>query len=465
MNKESDAINHNDRGVKRYALFVCILLACGGLLFGYDNSVISGAIGYMTTYFSFNSATQGWVVSSITLGAVLGSVFGGPLSDRFGRKKVLMLSALCFAISSFGQGWSDSLTMLILSRLLAGIAVGIANTVTPIYISEMAPAKIRGALTASYQLVIVIGITLVYFVNATVAQSGTADWNVNTGWRVMLALGSVPALIFFIGSFVVPESPRWLLTKGYDARALSVLNRIRYEDEVDKEIRDINEVINEEKTLKSESSFSALFKPGIRKIVIIGIVLAALQHLTGIDAITYYAPEILKQAGLGAQAALYNAVIIGVALFVFTLVAIATVDKFGRKKLLIVGSTIMAISLAIVGTLFLMKNPPVYILLAFILVNIAGFSIGMGSLMWVVLGEIFPTKVRSMAMSLSMIALWAANYVVAQFFPIIMNSMGPSLAFYIFAILAAFTVFFTAKYIPETKGKTLEQIENDLLGK
>lgn len=464
MEKINDGTNQETNSkVKGYAIFICILLACGGLLFGYDNSVISGAIGYMTTYFSFDAATQGWVVSSITVGAVLGSIFGGPLSDKLGRKKVLLISAVCFALSSFGQGWSNDLTLLVASRILAGIAVGIANTVTPIYISEMAPAKIRGALTASYQLVIVIGITLVFFANAFVAQSGTPQWNVTTGWRIMLTLGAVPAIIFFLASFFVPESPRWLITQGENQKALKILNRIRHKEEVSAEIQEINNVIEEEKSLKG-MSLSAIFKPGIRKIVGIGFVLAALQHLTGIDAIMYYAPEILKKAGLGEQVALYNTIIIGIALFIFTIVAIATVDKFGRKKLLIVGTIIMTISLTIVGLLFQMKNPPTAILLAFILVDISGFSIGMGSVMWVVLGEIFPTKVRSLAMSLSMIALWGANYIVAQFFPIIMNNIGPSVAFYIFAAFALFTIFFTIKYIPETKGKTLEQIEKDLLG-
>lgn len=459
MSKQLNNVDQKTRKAKGYVLFVCILLACGGLLFGYDNSVISGAIGYMTTYFGFSAATQGWVVSSITLGAVLGSLFGGPLSDLFGRKKILMLSAACFAFSSFGQGASNGMILLIFSRLLAGVAIGIANTVTPIYISEMAPAKIRGALTASYQLVIVTGITIVYFVNASVSQSGSAAWNISTGWRVMLMLGAIPAVIFFLASFIVPESPRWLIIQNKEKRAIEILHRIRYSDEVETEVKDI---IKEESSYK-RVSFSGLFNPGVRKIVVIGFILAALQHLTGIDAITYYAPEILKHAGLGSQAALYNAILVGLALFVFTLVAIATVDRYGRKILLIVGSLIMAVSLTVVGGLFLMADPPVYLLLTFIVINIAGFSIGMGSLMWVVLGEIFPTRIRSMAMSLSMIALWAANYIVAQFFPVVMSNFGPSIAFFIFALLALITVFFTIKYIPETKGKTLEQIENELI--
>ncbi len=447
---------------KGYAVFVCILLACGGLMFGYDNSVISGAIGYMTKYFSFNSATEGWVVSSITLGAVLGSIFGGTLSDRYGRKKILLLSAVFFTFASMGQGFSYSLIMLISSRILAGIAVGIANTVTPIYISEIAPAKIRGALTASYQLVIVTGITLVFFANAFVSNSGTPLWNVTTGWRIMLTLGAVPAVIFLIANLFVPESPRWLISKGKNEKALKILKTIRYSNEVSSEVQEINTALKEEKSLKG-ISISAIFKPGINKIVAIGCILAAMQHLTGIDAIMYYAPEILKRAGLGTQAALYNTIIIGIVLFLFTIVAIATVDKLGRKKLLIIGTTIMAISLTVVGLLFQMSNPPVGLLLTFILINIAGFSIGMGSVMWVVLGEIFPTRIRSLAMSLCMVCLWVSDYIVAQFFPIVMYQLGPSVAFYIFAFLALVTILFTWKFIPETKGKTLEQIEKELL--
>lgn len=452
-----------NRKTKQYTITICLLLACGGLLFGYDNSGISGAIGFITNHFSFSASQQGWVVSSIDLGAIIGSIISGPLSNKYGRKKILILSSLLFIIGSIGQGAADNLLMIIVPRLIGGMAIGVANSVTPIFISELAPAKIRGALNATYQLVIVTGITLVYFVNAYIADLGSYSWNVDTGWRLMLFVGAIPAIIFLIASAFVPESPRWLISVKKDNKALKIMRKIRYADEIKGEVNAIKGSIDEEKNL-TNVSLTTLFKPEFRKIVGIGFVLAALQHLTGIDAITYYAPEILKKAGLGTQASLYNAIIVGLSMFMFTLVAIFTVDKFGRKKLLIIGSIIMTSSLFAIGILFSLSTPPVLWILIFIVLNLAGFSIGMGSVMWVVLGEIFPTKIRSLAMSVSMIALWLANFIVAQFFPVIINSWGTNVAFYIFAVFALISILFTWKYIPETKNKTLEQIQTEIMG-
>ena len=444
-----------------YALIVCILLASGGFLFGYDNSVISGAIGYMTEYFAFDSATQGFVVSIITIGAVIGSLVAGPLSDLFGRKPILLLSAVLFAISSFGQGYADSLAFLTVSRLLAGAAIGVANTITPVYISELAPSRIRGALASSYQLVVVIGITAVYFVNASIADFSTHEWNVTTGWRVMLYAGAIPAIIFLIATFFVPESPRWLEKVGKEKKFLSILRKLRSSEEFNLEVKEIKETSQTNKQQKV--SLKTLKEPKVRRIVLIGFILAGMQHLTGIDAITYYAPEIFKAAGAGNNAALYNTIFIGLALTIFTVVAILTVDKFGRKKLLIIGMSIMTVALFVVGILFMVDNAPFYLLLTFIVLFIAGFSIGIGSVMWGVLGEIFPTNVRGLAMSLSMVSLWGANYIVAQFFPIILENVGAWLAFFIFGALSFITLLFVIKYIPETKGKTLEEIERELV--
>lgn len=397
-----------------YALYVCMILSCSGIMFGYDNSVIAGALSSMITKFSLDSATTGLVVSSVTIGAIVGSLFAGILSDNIGRKKVLLLAALCFTVGSIGQGLSDNVTLLVGLRIIGGMGVGLTNTASPLYIAEMAPTRIRGSLASAYQLLIVIGLTVVFFVNAYVATLGDRTWNIETGWRIMLCLGAVPAILIFLFALSVPESPRWLRLKGKNKQSEDILKKIRQPEEVEKELWEIDEAIKHAKQEKS-APLSTVFKPGIRKIVGIGFMLALFQHITGIDGILYYASVIFEKAGAGAQTALYNTIIIGVTLTVFTLVAVFTVDKFGRKILLLIGTMIMAISLGLIALLFFSGNPSIWLLLGLILFNVAGFSIGMGSVMWVVLSEIFPTKIRGLAMSIAMAAFWIANYLVAQF--------------------------------------------------
>lgn len=445
-----------------YALYVCIVLSCSGIMFGYDNSVIAGAIGSMIVHFSLNPATTGWVVSSVTVGAIVGSLFAGALADTLGRKKVLLLAALCFAIGSIGQGISDSISMLVTLRILGGMGIGLTNTVSPLYIAEMAPARIRGALASAYQLLVVIGLTLVFFVNAYIATLGNGTWNATIGWRIMLCLGATPAILIFIFALSVPESPRWLRFKGKKEQAKTVLEKIRQPEEVDEELNAIDNSIESAKQ-KEAAPLSMIFKPGVRKIVGIGFMLALFQYITGIDGILYYASIIFEEAGAGAQTALYNTIIIGITLTAFTLVAIFTVDRFGRKILLLSGTIVMAISLGIIAFLFFSHNTSVWLILGLILANVAGFSVGMGSVMWVVLSEIFPGKIRGLAISIAMAAFWIANYLVAQFLPVIAATMGMGMVFLIFSILAICAVLFIGKYVPETKGKSLEEIEKFLL--
>ncbi len=357
---------------------------------------------------------------------------------------------------------SDNISMLVTLRIIGGMGIGLTNTASPLYIAEMAPTRIRGSLASAYQLLIVIGLTIVFFVNAYVATLGGNIWNIETGWRIMLCLGAIPAILIFLFALSVPESPRWLRLKGKNSQAESILRKIRQPEEVEQELKDIDEAIEYAKQEKS-TPISTIFKPGIRKIVGIGFLLALFQHITGIDGILYYASVIFEKAGAGAQTALYNTIIIGITLTVFTLVAVFTVDKFGRKILLLVGTTIMAVSLGLIAILFFNGSPSIWVLLGLILVNVAGFSIGMGSVMWVVLSEIFPTKIRGLAMSIAMAAFWIANYLVAQFLPIIAASMGMGMVFLIFCLLSICAVLFIWKYVPETKGRSLEEIEKFLL--
>lgn len=453
---------NNKIKIPNYALYVCAVLSCSGIMFGYDNSVVAGAIGSMITKFSLDPATTGWVVSCITVGAIFGSLLAGILSDSLGRKKVLLMATLCFAVGSIGQGIAEDVSVLVLLRIISGFGIGLTNTVSPLYIAEMAPTKIRGALGSAYQLLIVIGITIVFFVNAYVASLGDTAWNVEIGWRIMLALGAVPAILILVFAVTVPESPRWLCWKKRDVEAKAILRKLRHPEEVEEEIKAIDENIKRSAQEKSVP-ITTIFEPGIRKIVGMGFLLALFQHITGIDGILYYASIIFQEAGAGAQTALYNTIIIGITLTVFTLVAIFTVDKFGRKILLLVGTIIMAVSLGAISLLFFLGDPSVWAILGLILVNVAGFSIGMGSVMWVVLGEIFPTKIRGIAMSVAMTAFWIANYLVSQFLPIIADSMGMEMVFFIFCILAVIAILYIWKFVPETKGKTLEEIEKFLL--
>lgn len=448
--------------ISGYALYTCIVLSCSGVMFGYDNSVIAGAIGSMITKFSLDPVTTGWVVSCITVGAIIGSLFAGILADQIGRKKVLLLATLCFSIGSIGQGAVNDVSTLVFLRIVAGLGIGLTNTASPLYIAEMAPTRIRGSLASAYQLLVVIGITTVFFVNAYVASLGNMEWNVEIGWRIMLALGAVPAVLIFIFTFTVPESPRWLCLKGKNDKAKSVLAKIRQPEEVDGELLSINDAVKHSNMQKS-TPISTIFKPGVRKIVGIGFLLTLFQHITGIDGILYYSSIILREAGAGAQTALYNTIIIGVVLIVFTLAAIFTIDKFGRKILLLVGTTIMAISLGLISLLFYMGNASVWLILGLILCNLAGFSMGMGSVMWAVLGEIFPTKIRGLAMSIAMTAFWFANYLVAQFLPVVAAAWGMEMVFAIFCVLCICAILFIWKYVPETKGKSLEEIERFLL--
>lgn len=331
-------------------------------MFGYDNSVIAGAIGSIIKKFQLDPVTTGWVVSCITVGAIVGSLFAGVLADTIGRKKVLLLATFCFSVGSIGQGIADNVSILVLLRIIAGLGIGLTNTASPLYIAEMAPTRIRGSLSSAYQLLIVIGLTLVFFVNAYVASLGNELWNIEVGWRIMLALGAIPAIIIFIFAFSVPESPRWLCLKGRLSEAKQILKKIRQPEEVEVEFKAMNEAINSSK-VENKMSISAVFEPGVRKIVGIGFLLALFQHITGIDGILYYAAIIFEEAGAGAQTALYNTIFIGITVTVFTLVAVFTIDRFGRKILLLTGTTIMSISLGLIQYLFYLGNPNIWIIL------------------------------------------------------------------------------------------------------
>lgn len=437
-----------------YIYKITIVAAVGGLLFGYDTAVVAGAIGFIQQRFELSAAMMGWIASCALVGCIAGAMFAGLLSDKFGRKKILILSAVLFAVSSVGTAVPQDLTLFVIFRILGGLGIGIASMISPMYITECAPAHIRGRLVSINQLGIVTGILLIYFVNAYIAGLYDESWNVHTGWRWMFGSGIFPSIIFFILLMFVPESPRWLAQAGRAAEAEAILTRINGVEKAKLELEEIQDAIHAE-----TGTFSELIRPGLRKALIIGIILSILSQVTGINAIMYYAPEIFKSTGDGSDSALLQTILVGVVNLLFTIVAIKYVDKAGRKGLLMAGSAGMTICLAVVGTAFYMDAVHGYLVLIAILAYIAFFALSLGPLTFVVIAEIFPNRVRGRAMSICLFFLWASVYVVSQFFPILLQSIGSAYTFWIFMLTSVIAFFFVWKIVPETKGKTLEEIE------
>ncbi len=438
----------------KFVYKVTLVAAIGGLLFGYDTAVIAGAIGFLKEKFDLSPAMVGWTASCVLIGCMLGTMFSGLLSDKIGRKKVLMLSAFLFTVSSIGTAVPQDLTGFVIFRIIGGVGIGIASLLVPMYITEIAPAAIRGRLVSINQLGIVTGILIIYFVNASIAGLYDQAWNVNIGWRWMFGSGVVPSVLFAVLLFFVPESPRWLAKQGRVKEAESILSKINGAQNAKTEIVEIIEVIATE-----SDSISEIFKPGLRKALVIGIVLAILSQVTGINAIMYYAPEIFKSTGDGSNSALLQTILIGAVHVVFTLVAIKYVDKVGRKGLLLAGSCGMALCLAVIGAAFFWGFLQGYLILISILLYIAFFAISLGPLTFVVIAEIFPNRTRGRAMSISLFSLWAAVFLVSQLFPILLEEMGSAFTFWIFMIMAVINSLFVWRILPETKGKTLEEIE------
>ena len=432
----------------KFLLKITAIAALGGFLFGYDTAVISGAIGFMETKFLLTPTLKGWAVSSAILGCIVGALVAGYIADQIGRKKALFITAFLFFISALGCMIAPDFNTLVISRIIGGIGVGAASMLSPLYISETSPAEKRGSLVSLYQFGIVFGIIIVYFCNYVIASSGNEAWNVEFGWRYMLGSEALPAVIFMGALFFVPESPRFLSKKGKNQDALSILNKINSEDESLKIHSEIKEALNQEK-----GKISELFKAGLRRATLIGIVLALFSQITGINAIMYYAPEILKSAGFGVNSALMQTVLIGLINSVFTFVAIKYIDRLGRRKLLLWGVSGMSVCLLIIGLIYQFQVQDSPLLLFFILGFVAFFATSLGPIPWVIIAEIFPTKIRGVAMSLCIMILWIGVLLISQFTPILLD-LGPTFTFWIFMINAIILVLFTFRYIPETSGKT-----------
>ena len=449
-----------DKNNKNYILFIALSAALGGLLFGYDTAVISGAIGNLTEYFQLTSVETGWAISSALVGCLIGAFFSDYLSNRFGRKITMLITAILFILNSIGTALPNSFTMFVLFRIVGGIGVGVASMVVPMYIAEIAPPKRRGALVGNYQLAIVIGIVVVYFVNYFIALQGDTHWNLNMGWRWMFGSEIIPSLLFLVFIFLIPESPRWLFLKGKNQEAMAVLQKINTEEEVAQVQTEIQNSLHEE----DKNQWKHLVNPIFKKALLVGIGLSILQQLTGINAILYYAPEIFKSLGSAADVSLLETSTLGVVNLIFTLLAIRLVDKMGRKPLLYMGSIGMTIALAAVG-LFIYYNALGNWVLPFLLLFMASFSISWGPIVWVLLSEIFPNKIRSLALAISVFIQWIANFVVTQVFPSLVENQwlkthfNGAFPFYLFSIICLISLLFVWKNVPETKNKSLEQME------
>lgn len=439
---------------------IALIAAIGGLLFGYDTAVISGAIGNLTIYFSLNTLETGWAISSALVGCLFGALLADYLSSRFGRKWCMIVSAILFLICSVGTALPDSFTSFIIYRIIGGIGVGIASMVVPMYIAEIAPPEKRGSLVAYNQLAIVIGIVTVYFVNYLIALQGNEEWNLQKGWRWMFGSEAIPSVLYMILLFFIPESPRWLLMKNKPARAFGILERFNTKETAAHTGQQILDSLkNQEKT-----SWRALLQPSLRLALLVGIGLSVFQQITGINAILYYAPEIFKSFGSNTDSSLLQTSLLGVVNMIFTIVAIYLVDKLGRKPLLYIGSAGMFVALAIVGIAAYYQITSAW-LLPFLLLFMASFSISWGPVVWVLLAEIFPNRVRSLALSLAVFVQWIANFVVSQTFPLLtgdkwlQQTFHGAFPFLLFAVLCLLAFLFVGKYVPETRNKTLEQMD------
>lgn len=457
--------------MKNNVTFLAVIAALGGFLFGYDTAIISGTIGFVKTQFELNTVLEGWYVSSALVGTILGVSVAGILSDKFGRKNILIMSGIFFALSAIGCAVSGSFISLVIYRILGGIGVGIASMLSPLYISEIAPAKKRGRLVALYQLAITFGILVAYFANAYLLSLSTSESLASTSgmtqkifvaevWRAMLGSETIPATLFLLLLFSIPKSPRWLTMKGKREQAKSILLRFVTKEEADIEIQNVEDVLS-----KESGGIKAVFSGPFKLAMIIGISLALLSQVSGINAIIYYGPKILEEGGLQLGEALGGQVVIGIVNVLFTFVALWKIDDLGRKPLLTYGIIGIMISLLVVGLLFYFEVNNTYILMTFILTFIACFAFSFGPVVWVLLSEIYPLKIRGAAMSVATMAVWVGTTFVGQMTPWFLENLKPHGTFWFFAACMIPAVYLAVKVLPETKGKTLEEIENYWLTK
>jgi MFS transporter, SP family, xylose:H+ symportor len=448
-----------------YIWMIAFVAAFGGLLFGYDWVVIGGAKPFYEAYFHLDSEKLiGWANSCALVGCFAGSLLAGSLSDRLGRKKVLVFAAFLFAVSSVCTGWAYSFTAFIAWRIIGGVAIGLASNVSPMYIAEISPATWRGRLVSLNQLALVVGILAAQIVNWRIAERVpnhatqamiAASWNAQFGWRWMFTAVAVPAVIFLITAPLIPESPRWLLSKGYEAEAKHVLEKIGGTNYSHAELEPIRETL-----INSASTphWRGLFSPPIRKLLIIGITLAVLQQASGINILFNYAEEVYRSAGYGVSDILFNIVVTGTINLIFTLFAMILVDRFGRRRLMLLGCLGIGAS-HLAASFAYRQGLQGFWVLVLTLCAIACYAMSLAPVTWVLITEIFPNRVRASAVSLSVAALWVASFALTYTFPILNRRLGTANTFLTYGSICLLGAIFVFLKVPETKGRSLEQIE------
>jgi sugar porter (SP) family MFS transporter len=516
---------------RRYITLVALIVALGGFLMGFDASVISGVVKFIEPEFGLTKLELGWAVSSLTLTSTLAMLVVGPISDRVGRKRILSYAAIIYTISAIGSAFAPSFWVLVVARMIGGLGVGASLIIAPMYIAEIAPAKLRGRLVSFNQLNIVIGISTAFFTNYLILQLGKSDasWAQNLNfdiwnWRWMLGLEAVPAIIYFFALFVVPRSPRWLIMKGKEELALEIMQKAVGSAKATTDLQDIRNSIQQDKN-KAKASFKDIFKPAVRTVLVIGIVIAILQQITGINSVFFYAPMIFEQAGLGTDAAFTQAIFVGLINLVFTLLAIAFIDRFGRKPLLMFGLSGITISMMVLAFGFhsatykltpelqntlpeiinenmivemsdktynseeeFLENAKVFIaqeditkheevlinksiqlntglILFGILAFVASFAVSIGPVMWVLFSELFPNSIRAITISFVGFINSAISFLVQLVFPWELENFGSPLTFFIYGAFAFLGLLFIIRKVPETKGKSLEELEEILTKK
>lgn len=432
--------------------FISLTAAFGGLLFGFDIAIFSGTIPFIKSYYQLTEAQLGWTGSSLYVGCIIGTLFTGYFTDRFGRKLPLILAAFIFTVSSVLMGWAGSYDMLIVWRIIAGIGVGAASMLSPLYIAEISPSAVRGRMVSINQLAVVIGILLAYTSNYLLVDA-------TDNWRWMFASGALPAIVFFGCVFMVPESPRWLVSKGMLDRARTILSRLNDGQEADRQLQTIQQAHHHE----VKGKISDLWKPGVISLVVLGITIAVFQQISGANAVFFYAPIIFEKAGMDVNDQLFQQILIGSINLVFTLLAMQLVDRLGRKKLMLWGALLMSFWLLLVGICFSFNLLNGYMLTLFVLAFIATYATTLAPVTWVLISEIFPTKIRGVAVSVATAALWIACFALAYGFPILIEALDAPQTFFLFAGICLLYFFILWRYAPETKGKTLEEFENEII--
>lgn len=431
---------------------ICLVASLGGILFGFDLVIISGTIPFFRQYFQLSEAGVGWAVGCVNLGAALGALVAGRLSDRIGRKKLLLCCAVLFALTGPGTGWAGQFGWFIFFRLLSGTAVGIASLVCPVYIAEISPTAFRGRMVSFYQLAIVSGLLLAYLADYLLLGTGSDNW------RWMFSSQAVPALLFFTGLFFVAESPRWLVGRGRLTQALKVLESIGGPFYAEEQLTMIQDNFKTSPGVIRKRDWKAVFRKEHRTAALLGICIAVASQADGQNSLFSYAPEIFRQAGMGRESAIFQSVALGVVNFLFTFIAIGSIDRYGRRKLLLAGSLLLFFDAVLLALTFAFKLPSFWILVE-VLAFIAIYAATLGPVTWVALSELFPNKVRGSLMSAATLSLWIANFITTASFPVMRAQWGLPLTFGLHALICLAYFFFVRSKVPETKGRSLEEIE------